>query len=408
MRGFRVGSLSAVAVVTLVAAAPPGKVVTVIGLDDIAVDRRNIQTALDAAGKNHTIRLVGTFQLDGVEMILSKGHLTIEGQRIDNDGDGKSNEDWPDGQDNDFDGSVDEDGWDTVLRGLTHPDGTPDEGPGLTSFFNRGLAVTLVHGEAKQITIRDIEFSGLVRGVALSPDVQLQPGFFCHEARVTGGSVHNGVIERNRFVDVTRGAQIFGSSHNVLIADNVVQHVRQDSAGGGGQGILVVGGAFNCLEPDGSPRPDGFPIGIPLGTQVLRNVVIGAAGYAIGAITDERTRILDNEIHSPGGFHNILFWDSSKILVMHNAVVGPGCCDGSGVSGFGTNRGAQVKNNTLFGLWTGVYLDGSGVDASNNTAVTVDLTYWLGPSSSDNTVALKAGQTCEDQGAGNKIKGGAC
>lgn len=404
MRSLRVAGLSLFVLLASIGAAPsPGNTITVVGQDDIAVDRQAIQGAIDAAGDNTTIRLVGTFQLDGTQIIISKGNLTIEGQRFDSDGDGKVNEDWADGLDNDFDGSIDEDGWDTVLRGLTNPDGTPDEGPGIRSLFNRGMEVTLIEGQANQITIRDLKFESLVRGIGIGPDVRLQPGFFCDEVIFTGGQVKNAVIERNLFENVTRGAQIFGESHNVRISDNILQDVVRDSFGGGGQGILLVGEAVFCVDSGGN---DSFVLmGTPVNTQIGGNLVIRAGNRGIAAFADQRTSVTGNEVRDTLGNSGILFGDSSKIQVQHNTVIGGGCC---GVSSFGANPGAQVQNNTVADVWSGILFAGSDGRALNNTTINVTFDYNLEVSSSNNTLILKPGQTCRDDGVNNSVRGGSC
>ena len=166
---IRTFATALVLIVALNSAAPAGKAgktITVEGLNQIG-DAALIQWALDNVKKNGTVELVGTFALYGTELFVRNNHVTIRGRAIDNDNDGKVNEDWADGEDNDNDGLVDEDDWDAVLVGLT------DLGTGLPlpdptgALFNRGIAVNGLHN----VHVTDLKFTGLRRGVAFSDHI---------------------------------------------------------------------------------------------------------------------------------------------------------------------------------------------------------------------------------------------
>ena len=54
--------------------------IKVVGLDDINVDRQAIQAAIDSApGQKLTVKLRGTFQLDGTDIQITRSDLTIKG-----------------------------------------------------------------------------------------------------------------------------------------------------------------------------------------------------------------------------------------------------------------------------------------------------------------------------------------
>jgi hypothetical protein len=62
--------------------AAKGAQVKLVGQDDINVDRQAIQNAIDSApGQKLTVKLKGTFQLDGTDIQITRSNLTIKGDR---------------------------------------------------------------------------------------------------------------------------------------------------------------------------------------------------------------------------------------------------------------------------------------------------------------------------------------
>jgi len=392
-----------VAVCGASAAAPAGKLLVVVGQDDINVDRPAIQAALDAVPKNGTVRLEGTFQLDGVELLVRSDHVTIEGLALDDDGDHKVNEDWADGVDNDFDGAIDEDDYNAVLNGIL-AGGLPDRGsyPGnaLRSLYNRGIAVNDLSG----VAIRDLKFTGLVRGIAFSGGSQTFYGLFCSETIATGGVGSNSIAERNLFDNDERGVQVFGDAHAIRVRDNVVV------SGSFGAGILLVGDAFACWNDDDTPNPAGFPIGRPVGTQVEGNTVSVRNRVGIGVYSANDSKVRDNTLDQVTAGVDVE--NSPRTLVIGNHVDATWFSsiymwDGDGLSSAGT----QIQGNDLSNPgpgWSAVFMEGtvSKVKAANNTTFNAIPDYYLGPDTTKNTIVLKPGQVAGDDGTGNKINGG--
>lgn len=384
------------------AAAAPGNTIFLTGQDDALLDRPAIQAAIDAVPKNGTVRLEGTFQLDGVEIFVRRGFLTIEGVALDNDGDHRVNEDWADGEDNDLDGAVDEDDFEAVLKGVLDGGGLPDDvGDGTfppgRGLFNRGFAVQ--GGES--VVIRDLKFTGMARGVAFAGDVDVQPGLYCDDMVTTNVAPKNSVAERNVFDNTIRGVQVFGSASNIRFRDNIVINA-------GRAAILVVGDAIACWNSD--ETASAFPIGRPAGTQVVGNTVAHRPGLVIQIVAADSTMFHDNTTEDVGV--GLYVENSPRTQVLGNRLmknrnhVAVWVIDAAP----GTSAGSLFQNNVLEPRnngWEGVSLEGdaTGVKVSNNTVLS-DASYFLGPDTRDNTVILLQGQTVTDLGTDNRVIGG--
>ncbi len=86
------------------------KVVGSLVQTDPGVDRVALQTAFDAATPGTTIEVEGTFQLDGERILISTSDLTLAALVLDDDGDGRANED----------------GWDAAILGVADAGGGSD------------------------------------------------------------------------------------------------------------------------------------------------------------------------------------------------------------------------------------------------------------------------------------------
>ena len=356
-------------------AAPPKKTTVVEGENDSSVDRQAIQDAIDDAGKNDTVELFGTFKLDGTAIFVTRGDITIAGRRIDNDHDGTINEDWADGIDNDGDGDVDEDGWDAVLQGILTVDGRPDEMP--LTLYNRGLIWRGFSGTGRNITVRDIEFSGLVRGVTFEPSFVLPAGFLCDDLVVTEAAIHNSTVERNHFTNSVRGFQIFGGSDHVKVQNNLATNIRASSATPSQSAfpILLVGESLFCIAPDGSDS--SVPFGSPQRTHITGNSV-SSESTGIGGFSAPETNVSDNEAFG-GSLSGIVFGaGSDKAHIQNNTVDGfrdaiqVGANDShvqnnillnssrDSIILFGDATGNKVINNLIDGFgFVGIFLGGN-------------------------------------------------
>lgn len=273
-------------VLMLAAAGPsraPGETVTVVGHSDAAVDRPNIQKAIDRAEPGATIELVGRFQFDGRFLSLEKPRLTLSGRALDNDGDGAVNEDWADELDNDGDGAIDEDDWDAELVGVVGEDGRPSPGPEL-SLYNRAVVSDALPGPIVGITIRDLKFSTFHRALDLSGDHSVPEGARCNEVITSPGSADQAVITNNWFDNNDRAVQVFGAARGATIENNLFT--------GNTTGILLVSGEAYCRAADGSNS--SFAIGGPVGTKISNNRVATSA-FALVAASGS-TEIRDNRI----------------------------------------------------------------------------------------------------------------
>lgn len=394
----------AVALVGPVAAGPGNKTITVFGEDDINVDRAAIQLALDNVVKNGTVELVGVFQLDGIELFVRNSHTTVRGQALDDDGDGKVNEDWADGIDNDHDGAIDEDDWNAVLKGILAGDGTPEEGAS-APFFNRGFEALGL----EQVHITDIKFTGLVRGVAYGGTVEIADTFLCSDTFPIP-EMRNSSADRNLFDNQNRAVQIFGGSHQVAFRDNVVINHRS------GIPIVLVGDEVGCRNADGSNG--SFATGRPENTIIEGNQIsdVNERFAAIGVFTADKTFIRNNEIRDSRG--GIGVQGMYKGLIQGNQITdvdGQGVVVFEGLSGItgelSDSTGLKIQNNTVSsaGVWSyALGADVHDVKLSNNNSFNPGSgeDYFLENSSHDNHVILKSGQIANDQGTDNKITGG--
>jgi len=394
----------AAALTGLVAAAPAAKTITVVGQDDSSVDRAAIQAALDAVAKNGTVELVGVFQLDGLELHVRNSHTTVRGRALDDDGDGKINEDWTDGIDNDLDGAVDEDDWNAVLKGILAGDGTPEEGAA-APFFNRGFEALGL----QQVHITDIKFTGLVRGVAYGGTVEIADTFLC-SSTFPIPEMRNSSADRNLFDNQNRAVQIFGGSHQVAFRDNVVINHRA------GIPIVLVGDEVGCRNADGSQG--SFATGRPHNTIIEGNQIsdVNERFAAIGVFVAEWTFIRNNEIRDSRS--GIGVQGMSNSLIQGNQIAdvandGVQVFEGlDGITGLlSDSSGLKIQNNTVSnaGRWSyALFDDVHDVKLSNNGSLNPGFgdDYFLLNSTHDNHVILKPGQIANDQGTNNKINGG--
>ncbi|MCG8455073.1 MAG: hypothetical protein MI919_02250 [Holophagales bacterium] len=176
-------------------------------------------------------------------MLISTSHLTLQGVSLDNDSDGRLDEDWADGIDNDGDGAVDEDDWDTVLRGVADASGEPERVSGENALWNRGLVDEGITGTVVRPTIRGLRFSTFQRAVAVVPEWGTPTGG-CGDRFFTGGGVYGLTLEANRFDNNVLGS--LAASNSITGALFPV-----DLAGAGGQTAVLhtrISGGVNGLS----------------------------------------------------------------------------------------------------------------------------------------------------------------
>ena len=401
--------------------AGPPQTITVQGQDNINLDRQAVQDALDSAQPGDTVELVGTFQFDGGEVFITKSRLTLAGRAVDNDGDGKVNEDWTDGVDNDGDGDVDEDDWDAEIHGLAYPDGTPVED--LTStLFNRAVGITAGFGDLRGIAVRHLKFYTVLRGVRLSGG-HFSYSHDCDDIVYTGDEIDGVVVEKNLFDNTRRGAQIFGTVANATFRDNV-------AIGSHNQALLVVGDLVGCRLPgDNSDFTGVMPIERPERIEISGNRVLADPTTGIAVFGTDHSTVRDNAVETnrvgvylydnlglsalrnlvSGAELGLGMEAENKATVMHNVVSG----GNAGVYGYGDSPGTRIANNTIVESGTGAYLDADDLEEPSNFTL-VNNEFWdsewvdvfLDDLSHDNTVIATDFQTTViDFGYDNKLIG---
>lgn len=328
--------------------------VTVVGQNDLAIDRQAIQDAIDDAGPGSAVELVGTFQLDGQRIQVGVEDLELRGTLVDDDGDGRFNEDWADGRDNDGDGAVDEDGWDAVLRGVTGPGGQPVLDDGVNALFNRAFVVDGADPPVAGLVVRDLAFEGFHRAIELIPEWESATGR-CEDRIRVPGSMSHVLIEGNRFSNNELGITMLGDLAQPTIRGNVFERH-------GIFGAVVEGEDFRC------PLTGGSFVVLALGTP--REVTIhGNLGFAgpLGTRATARARITDNRIED--GVFGVLAQEDAELQVSGNRI------DGAflGIVLFDVES-ARVLDNTATGAFVGIDLVGPGAGvlvATNEVAATI-------------------------------------
>lgn len=393
------------------ASATSNPIVTVIGQNDPANDRQAIQDAIDTASPNSTIRLVGTFALDGERILVQTSDLHIVGEAVDDDGDSRYQEDWVDGRDNDNDGLIDEDDWETVLRGVSTPDGEPATDNGVNGLFNRAFAIE--GADVAHVLVRDLHFTTFHRAIELIPE-WASPTGRCDDRVRVDAEAQEVRIERNRFTDNVLGVTMLGAVSHSSIEHNVFE--RNDTFG-----AVVEGGSVTCPLTGGG----GVVLNLTSPSAVtLRNNVGVASG--LGTAFTEQSRVQGNRledsifghvsIHDQGAkIQDNLAYDcvlafilegGDKVHVTGNVAVAP-------VIGFdlaNAAHGVQVTENRVSGGLLGITVEpnGSGyrvVDNRFDASGFVDV--YLTTGSSDNVVINGEGPpiTVLDSGTDNRLVG---
>ena len=165
-----------------------GNNITPVNCTGNPTDRALIQSAINNAGSGDTIMLVGTCQLDGTRVFITKSNLTITGAGAAGN-------------------------WSTVVKGIASTSGTPVGDNGFPDFllFNRGFQIGDISGNSvvKNVGISNIKFSTLNRAVIVSPQI---------------GEITTNVVERplarvlpHRFLSIIIGLITMIGQHKYLV-----------------------------------------------------------------------------------------------------------------------------------------------------------------------------------------------
>ena len=337
------------------AVAAPGVQVKLTGQNDVNIDRPAIQAAIDSApGKRLTIKLSGTFQLDGQDLLIDRSNIEIKGDRRG-----------------------------ATLLGKLGPGGTPIDD--IDNFPNRGFLIESAN-PLSNIEIKDLNFSGLRSPVF--PRGQMN--------EISDVQIKNNLVENSIF-----GVSAVGALSDILIANNTVHDVSSS-------GIIVFG------TPEG--LPDGVRIvdnqisdagGNGLFIGDISNAVIANNFLATSDANPDVTPIFAEGMNSNvllegntthGGVIGVLLTgEASDFLVTRN------CIREGGTQGLPFFRGGGIQVG-IFGL------QGSGFDIADNSysgnlagdpGVPRDV--WLTIDSSDSTANERAAAVVVDEGASNSV-----
>jgi len=404
------------ALIVSVASADPSETIVVVGQADRTVDRQNVQDAIDAASPGASIVLEGTFLLDGERIFISNGPLTLTGAPVDNDSDGRVNEDWGDGVDNDGEGLTDEDDWDSVLEGIAEADGTPASDGMLDYYYNRAISIEGVTGTAGHIAIRHLKLTTFDRGINIFPE------YFwgtkrCEDLVHTGGQTQHVTIEDNWFENSYRDIVVNGTGRDMTAQRN---HFVGSLSGS----VLLIGELFGCIRPDGMDDP--VPMGVPLRNRFVENrFAPDANGWGLLSIVSEKTTVRRNSfaqgwvaVYSAGDdapmvdqnvvaneLYGIAIEGSAGASVLQNRLIGGFI----GLDGALPSPNSRFANNVVTGSVLGLVLElwASGFTAVNNDYVeSWDVDVFLDDTTFQNTIIVNdSTTTVADLGTDNKLIG---
>jgi hypothetical protein len=374
-KGFVVAVVALAGIGLQAAERANGPVINVVGQDNIAVDRANLQAAIDAAPDGATIHLRGVFQFDGTVVLVSRSHLTIAGVA--------------------HGGSQG-----PLLKGVLNVSGLPvgdlpvgPPPPNVAVHFNRGISIGPTDGgSVEDVTLRGFAMSGFNRAVAVQSFQAIDN--LCDSVNA-GVETRNVTIQDLEIDNVIRGIQSFGDVRDLTVKNSVV-------TGAIAQGILINGGGVGCFNPDGSPQPGGFDAGSTVGAEIRNNHFATADGAgalqtfdAVGPNAD--ILVMGNTFD--GGAAAVHLNGHVSNFVVRNNLIKNGGSQGSPTSRIGGIRmtngsGYEVRNNTYQNNMASLFI-------GSVTYVPRDV--WLFELATGNTVTEGKGTIVLDLGTGNTI-----
>ena len=392
--------LAAAALLPGVVSAGSGNIATVSCTNDISTDRALIQAAINNAGSGDTLMLVGTCQLDGTRVFITKSNLTITGVGAAGN-------------------------WSTVVQGIASGSGTPVGDGGLPSqlFFNRGFQIGDDSGnsQVQHVLIENIKFSTLHRGVLVSPQIGGDT-LLCSGTTVGTGSASSIVVANNWFDNDDRSAQVFGAANQVTFQNNLVTN------GTTGQIDFLMEGQI-----EGCNGGAGFvsPIGVPENSAIVGNSISGGQEtFPILVTNSDKITVAKNILSGFVQFAMILLSEDSNSQVSNNQINGgfftifatdfqaavPGFPPNSSHVQISNNRIGNNTSNVLLGVV--IDTDTTGYSVVNNVfsndfiadillCGTADAECDGGPTPSfDNTVVTtNFGTTVINDGSNNQLLG---
>src|SRR5258707_14312434 len=222
-----------------------GNNITYVNCTGNPTDRALIQSAVNNASSGDVIMLVGTCQLDGTQVFITKSNLTITGA-------GKAGN------------------WSTVVKGIASGGGTPvgDQGSPTFLLFNRGFEIGDNSGnsQVKNVDISNIKFSTLHRAVSVRPQVG-QTTTQCSGTTVGTGSASSTIVENNWFDNDDRSGQMYGTVNSISFQNNLVTNTTS-----GNFDFVVEGQIVPCGGCAGF-----VSIGVPTNSAIAGNLINSAS-----------------------------------------------------------------------------------------------------------------------------------
>jgi len=324
----------------------PGNNITLVNCTGNPTDRALIQSAVNNAASGDVLMLVGTCQLDGTQVFITKSNLTITGA-------GRAGN------------------WATVVQGIANGSGHP-VGDNAT-FFNRGFQIGNTSGNSvvRNVEISNIKFSTLHRSVMASPQIGGNSAQ-CSAFTIGTGSASSIVVANNWFDNDDRAAQTFGTANNISFQNNLVTNTTFN-----GVDFLVIGQAVSCNGGAGF-----LSIGVPTNSAVVGNSVSGGnESQPIIVAGADKIAVTDNSLAALSGlpFGMIQLSELSNSNVSNNQIDGSGTAPGvaasdfqAAIPGFPPNSfNDRITNNMISNAVPGVGVDSdtTGYSVVNNQFV---------------------------------------
>jgi hypothetical protein len=375
-----------------------GNNITSVNCTGNPTDRALIQSAVNNAGSGDVLMLVGTCQLDGTQVFITKSNLTITGA-------GKAGN------------------WSTVVKGIASGGGTPvgDQGSPTFLLFNRGFEIGDNSGnsQVKNVDISNIKFSTLHRAVSVRPQVG-QTTTQCSGTTVGTGSALSIIVENNWFDNDDRSGQIYGTVNSISFQNNLVTNTTS-----GNFDFVVEGQIVPCGGGAGF-----VSIGVPTNSAIAGNSISGGTELVpILVFGADKISITDNIFSGVGVPFMVFLSEDSNSQLSNNQIDCGGSAIGvfvsdfqSAVAGFPPNSSnVRISNNIISNGVLGVAIDSdtTGYSVINNRFVsssiadivlcgTVANTICDGgtpPSFQNKVVTTNFGNSVIDNGTNNQLLG---
>jgi len=339
------------------ALAMPGAQVSLTGQNNAAVDRPAIQAAIDSApGQRLTIKLRGTFQLDGQDLVIDRSDVVIKGVR----------------------------GGATLL-GKLGPGGLPIDD--FVNFPNRGFLIESID-PLTNIEIKNLTLSGFRSAVF---------------AKGQMNSIDNVQVKNNDIENSIFGFSGTGAVSSLLIANNTMTGFAEDgitifgTEAGRPADIRIVDNHITEAEFGGIEIFDVDDVIIASNFLSTKNTSDTGVGLVIDLTTNNI--FVESNTTEGGVIGMLLLGDATDVTVTKNCIL-----DG-GTEGVPFFRSGGIRIG-----FAPFPLSGSGFEIADNSfsgnvagdpGIPRDV--WLDSMSSNNQVTERSGVVVFDEGSSNSV-----